>query len=185
MIFEETFDAWLRDRGDDLLREADLNRNSLVVDVGAYEGKWLLDMNKRYGCRCIGFEPLNFGEIEGVTLIRKALSTKNGSEKISLEGDASSIGEGETAIETIDAADFFGEEIDILQINIEGHEYALLPYLLEKNLLTRVERLQVQFHREKPGSEKMGEIISSLEKAGFTTKFHYENIWWCGSREAF
>lgn len=183
MTFEETLESWFADRGDDLLRSADLNETSLVVDVGAYEGKWLRDMRERYGCRCVGFEPLNFGEVEGATIHRKALSTKTGRTKISSSRDASSIGEGDLEIETLDAADFFKEEIDILQINIEGHEYELVPYLLQAGLLSKVRRLQIQFHKDKPGSEMMSKLVLELEKAGFSRKFHYENVWWCGEKK--
>lgn len=183
MTFEETLESWFADRGDEKLREAELNQSSLIIDVGAYEGKWLRDMRDRYGCRCIGFEPLDFGEIEGIEIHRKALSTRTSQSTISLEGDASTMGKGHTKIETLDAADFFKEEVDILQINIEGHEYELVPYLLEKDLLHKVHRIQIQFHKDKPGSEKMLDIVRSLESAGFFTLFHYEHVWWCGEKK--
>lgn len=184
MTLEETLESWLADRGDDLLRSADLDERSLVVDVGAYRGKWLRDMREKYRCRCIGFEPLDFGEVEGAIIHRKALSTRTGRSAISLEGDASTMSRGEVEIETLDAADFFGEEeIDVLQINIEGHEYVLVPYLLEKNLLNRVRKLQIQFHKDMPGSETMHDLVKDLEEVGFSRKFHYENVWWCGEKK--
>ncbi len=180
--------TWFNDNGDELLRKANLTENSLVVDIGAYQGLWLKDMNQRYNCTAIGFEPMSFEPIanlnEKITIHRKALSNRDGSEVISDKSDSSTIGEGDTVIETMDSAKFFKEDIDIdvLQINIEGYEYLLVPYLIENNLLDRVKRVQIQFHIDKPDSNKMKSIIDDLIRIGFIQKFHYQYVWWCGER---
>ena len=179
---------WFSDNGDELLRQANLTENSIVVDIGAYQGLWLKDMNSRYNCTAIGFEPMNFEPIanlsEKITIHRKALSDKDGKGMISNNSDGSTIGEGDTEIEIMDSVKFFSEDIDIdvLQINIEGYEYLLLPYLVEKKLLDRVRRIQVQFHLDKPDSHKMQSIIDDLTRIGFVQKFHYQYVWWCGER---
>ena len=50
---------WRNIKGDQTLRlDYDLNQNSLVLDVGGYEGQWSSDIYSRYRCKIIIFEPV-------------------------------------------------------------------------------------------------------------------------------
>jgi FkbM family methyltransferase len=190
--FSQTIDKWFSENGDyHCLREHNLAEADLVVDIGAYKGQWLLDMNRMYGCKGIGFEPLKeFTKSnkfpEEIKIFNFALGKENKVEKIHISGDGSSISEsGNRSIKIKDAADHIKDlEISVLMINIEGYEYDLVPYLIEKKCLDKVKRMQIQFHRIKGIRKKdMERIIASLEKIGFKTKFHYEFVWWGGARD--
>jgi FkbM family methyltransferase len=189
--FRKTITKWFDDNGDhDHLRNYELKSEDLIVDVGAYKGKWLVDMYNKYGCRGIGFEPVrSFIEDlvlpENIKIYNFAIGSENKEIKINLDGDGSSISnEGEETIIIKDAKDFIkGKKIEVLMINIEGYEYELVPYLIKNKCLDLVQNIQIQFHRtEGIKKEYMSGIIEDLNKLGFSTKFHYEFVWWGGSR---
>ena len=179
-----------------LLRVFDLNSESLVVDIGCYTGTWLNDMYCKYGCRCIGVEPVsefyeqacillssdkvqlhNFGLCISETLTYN-IDVCNDSSHMSLIGEK---------VQMEFAPKFFAnisQDIDVLQINIEGYEYELLPFMIEKKLLKRVKNIQIQFHDNVADAGiRMDDIISSLEGIGFKTKFNHPFIWYGGSRD--
>lgn len=56
-----------------------LNENSLVVDIGCYDGTWLDRMHRRYSCYCIGVEPL----VSKYTIAKERDAFKN-NEKVKL-----------------------------------------------------------------------------------------------------
>ena len=183
-----------------LLRNFNLNSNSFIVDIGCYNSTWLKDMYCKYNCNCVGIEPITkyyeqgnrlFSNSEKVKLHNYGLTIEPNQKTctMSMMGDASRIGLNENLIDVkmVYAKDFFqslNKDIDVLQINIEGYEYDLVPFLLYNNLLNRVKNIQIQFHNFYSNSrESMDSIISDLEICGFKTKFNYPFIWYGGVRE--
>lgn len=189
--FKEDIERWFNDRGDHIhLRNYSIDRNDTVVDIGAYRGQWLLDMYSKYGCNCVGFEPVKkFTEDiqfpDKIKIYPFALGTSDTEHSISIDNDESSIDTiGNYKILIKDAKRYINMDIRLLMINIEGYEYDLVPYLIENKCLDGVKNIQIQFHSvEGVSKNKMKSIIKSLEKEGFKTKFHYEFIWWGGSKE--
>ena len=185
---------WFEDENDyHLLRNFDLNENSLVVDIGCYNGTWLKDMYCKYRCNCIGVEPFTkyYDQASRILTDDKikidnfALSIiKNKEIKMIDKKDSSCISlEDEGNIVPSKYAKTFFEsintKIDVLQINIEGYEYELLPFMMEHYLLNNVNSIQIQFHRiEHDSEEKMNKIIKDIESLGFQTKFNYPFIWY-------
>ena len=178
-----------------LLRVFDLNNESLVVDIGCYNGTWLNDMYCTYGCRCIGVEPVTeFYEqarillsSDKVQLYNFGLCTSNKlTHNMDISGDSSHISRIGEPVRMEFVSKFFAnikEDIDVLQINIEGYEYKLLPFMIKKDLLKQVKNIQIQFHDNITDAEmSMGVIISNLEGIGFKTKFNHKFIWYGGSR---
>ena len=179
-----------------LLRNYDLNPNSLVVDIGCYNATWIKDMYCKYNCNCIGIEPVKKYYEEGnrlftysdkVKLYNYGLTVdkKQKSCMMCLKGDESKIDDnGEVYVELVYAKHFFDsidKDIDVLQINIEGYEYILLPFMFNNGLLNKVKNIQIQFHTV--GSYSlMNDMISALEYWGFQTKFNYPFIWYGGSK---
>ena len=50
---------WWADGGDERFRfDYDLTRDSLVMDLGGYEGQWASDLYGRHRCRISVFEPV-------------------------------------------------------------------------------------------------------------------------------
>lgn len=176
-----------------LLRVFDINSESLIVDIGCYNGTWLKDMYCKYNCNCIGVEPVKkyYDQSSRILVDDKikiynfALSIiKNKEIKMIDKKDSSCISlEDEGNIVPSRYAKTFFEsintKIDVLQINIEGYEYELLPFMMEHYLLNNVNSIQIQFHRiEHDSEEKMNKIIKDIESLGFQTKFNYPFIWY-------
>ena len=192
--------TWFEEENDYfLLRNFDLNPDSLVVDIGCYNSTWLKDMYCKYNCNCIGIEPIQkyyeqghrlFAGSEKVKLFNYGLTVERDQKMctMSMFGDASrmDVRENPTDVQLVYAKHFFDSidrDIDVLQINIEGYEYQLVPFLMRNNLLNKVKNIQIQFHNFYANStEEMNIIISGLEYWGFKTKFNYPFIWYGASR---
>jgi len=198
---------WFEQENDyNLLRCFDLNQDSLVVDIGCYNSTWLKDMYCKYNCNCIGVEPIREYYEQGSRILTNTSKIKlynygltvNPDEKTcsmsmiadasSMFGDPSNMDQKKNPIDVqlVYAKDFFKsikKDIDVLQINIEGYEYNLVPFLINNNILNTVKNIQIQFHNFFENSEeKMNIIINELEKLGFKKKFNYPFIWYGASR---
>lgn len=198
---KEFLDAWYKDSEvHDYLHRHPLSRDSLIVDIGSYKGSWIKHMCDSYGCICIGVEPIEeyakesikFQFINDVKIYNFGLTTGPDVEHdISVSEDASSIfilddNLNKTKIKLKNAKLFFDlidREIDVLQINAEGLEYQLVPYIIENKIIDKVKRIQVQFHDFYPSSEElMPKCINMIEDSGFTTKFNYDFVWYGAER---
>ena len=190
-------DWFSKDNDYDLLRSFDLNENSLVVDIGMYTGVWLKDMYCKYRCNCIGVEPIQeyFSKAQNILtdsskifLFDGALTNFKKSMYTNIDGDASCLTENNSnnktiKIKKIKIQSFFNSiqnVIDVLQINVEGSEYDILPIILKTNILDNVKNIQIQFHNiNEKSKEYMNDIIKKIKNRGFEMKFNYEFVW-CG-----
>ena len=184
---------WFAVRGDRTLRlDYDLTQDSVVFDVGGFEGNWASDIFSMYQPTIHIFEPVRaFHEAIAARFHRNprihvhpfGLGDRDGKMRISVEGDASSMhrgGAGEIA-EIRSFAGFVEQEqiarIDLLKINIEGGEYELLEHILDRDLQARIVDLQVQFHEI--GSEpaaRMRTIQERLRRT-HTPTYQYTFVW--------
>ena len=199
---KETLDLWYKNNDvHDFLHVHDLSRESLIVDIGSYKGSWLHHMNKLYGCKCIGVEPVTDYFKESLKLefnnkceIHDFGLTVDASDKVrmSFDEDASSMVKEidlkkSVVVNTVNAKEFFQriqEPIDVLQINAEGLEYSLIPYMHENNLFAPVKFVQIQFHDISHTSQSaMYACIDLVEKSGFNTKFEYPFVWYGAERK--
>jgi FkbM family methyltransferase len=177
-----------------LLRDFDLNENSLVVDIGCFTGVWLKDMYCKYNCNCIGIEPIEKYYLSAKRiLVNEKIKLYNFGLTVDADsmhymndtGDASTLSNKQTNtfVKLTNLHTFFNsinQPIDVLQINIEGYEYQLLPVLLQTNYLDNVKHLQIQFHNtDKQSVQQMNNIISELQRK-FQTKFNYDFVWYGG-----
>jgi FkbM family methyltransferase len=185
---------WLKDNGDKTHRlNYDLNENSVVLDLGGYEGQWAADIFCKYGCTIHVFEPLKrfanniekrFEKNSKVKIYQYGLSKTNTNEKISISADSSSTfktGQEAEEIQLIKIDDFlFGsniKHIDVIKINIEGGEYDLLEHLVNSERILIFENIQVQFHDFVPmARERMYAIQYKLRETHFLT-YQYEFVW--------
>lgn len=163
---DETTEAlrrWRDVRGDKTLRlEYDLNADSIVLDVGGYEGQWASDIYAMYGCRVHIFEPVpefadrikkRFARNPRILTHNFGLSGQTMMVRLAVCGDGSSVYrqcEGMRDIRLICARDFIVEQgiaqIDLIKLNIEGGEYEVLQHFIDTRLIERITNLQVQFH---------------------------------------
>jgi FkbM family methyltransferase len=199
---EKTLKLWYRDDGvNDYLHNHSLSKNSLVVDIGCYKGKWIKKMSDTYGCTCIGVEPIEEYAAEAskiefnsdVTIHNFGITSQNDCEhSISVTEDASSIfilteDLKKNKIKLKNAKTFFesiDRRIDVLQINAEGIEYELVPYIVKNNIIDKVDFIQIQFHDFYPSSDTlMIDCIKMIEDVGFNTKFQYPFVWYGAQKQ--
>ena len=191
---EKRFNSWFIDQGDKTLRlDYNLSEESLVFDLGGYEGQWASDIFAMYGCSIHIFEPViefadrierRFSKNRKVIVHKFGLSNGNNKTQISVNRDSSSIfksGKDVRDVTMIDITDFFRENnvkrVDLLKINIEGGEYDLLEHLIDTGLIRYIDNIQVQFHDFMPDADlRMRRIQSQLEKTHVLT-YQYLFVW--------
>jgi FkbM family methyltransferase len=185
---------WFHDRGDQTLRlDYDLGPESVVFDIGGYEGQWSSDIFGRYCCFVHVFEPVEtfaaaieqrFAKNDMVVVHRFGLAGATKSIPIGMDRDASSMYKatsGSDRVRLVRACDFLEESrirvIDLMKINIEGGEYELLEHLIESGWITRIRDIQVQFHDFVPDAEgRMAALQLRLEATHYTT-YQYPFVW--------
>lgn len=149
----------------DILIDADLDADSLVLDVGAFVGDWSEKVADRYGCTVHGFEPAT-GAFEiaetklagrrNVHLHNYGLGGNDRSARLALAGPGSTIYTDSSPMgrfEDIEIRDVAGvldelgiDHIDLLKVNIEGGEFDLLDRLVETGWMPKISQTMVQFH---------------------------------------
>ena len=136
--------------------------DSVVIDVGAYNGDFALQFARKYGCRIVAFEPITkhadwvrqklaaFGNCEVIEL---AISDSGRREQWAIKGDMTSFhsaGDETQEVKTEDVATVFHalrfDIVDLLKLNCEGSEYAILDRILATNLILRFVNIQIQWH---------------------------------------
>lgn len=188
------FAEWFRVRGDRTLRlDYDLNADSVVFDLGGYEGQWTSDVFSRYCCRIDVFEPVTgfaaniaerFRRNPKIKVHPFGLSHVDGTAWLTLGQDRSSLfqlGDERTEIKLLGASTFLSannvDHIDLLKINIEGGEYDLLDHLIASGAIIKIRNVQVQFHEFVPhAAKRMRDIQQKLEKTHSLT-FQYVFVW--------
>jgi len=188
------FDRWFNDKGDDKYRyNYPLNENSLVFDVGGYEGNFSEKIYKKYNCEIFIFEPIKkyydeliekYKNFKKIKIFNFGLSNINSSSRIYHSGDSSSIFKITENYEDIllkNFSDFLIEnqinQIDLLKLNIEGSEFEVIENIIENKLLSKIINLQVQFHSFVTNStERRNKIREFLKKTHVET-FCYEFVW--------
>lgn len=186
---------WFAADGDSTLRlnYDELNKDSVIVDLGGYKGQWAGDIFSKYQCNVFVFEPLEqfFKFIKDryklnnrISVYHFALGDANKEELIYENADGSSTIRKEGVVSKIMFRKFEEvmkelniHQIDLLKINIEGGEYELLEYLLDNKMLQSIKNIQVQFHDFFPNAaERMKNIQRRLNETHSVT-YQYEFVW--------
>lgn len=186
-------DKWKRDLGDKTLRlDYDLNKNSVVFDVGGYKGEWTEAIYFKYNCNVHVFEPVErfskmlkevYSKIKKIKVYRFGLGNKDKVDAIYIDNDSSSIygsgfkefGEFKDIVEFIKYKKI--KKIDLMKINIEGGEYELLLHLISNDYTKDIKDIQVQFHNNIPHYKlKRDYIRMMLEQTHYLT-YDYPFVW--------
>jgi FkbM family methyltransferase len=185
---------WRLRRGDSTLRlHYDLGPESLVFDVGGYRGEFVEQVTARFDCRVHVFEPVpqycaeireKLGGNPKVTINCVGLSDTTRTETISVDGAASSVVKqaGErTEIRLVDIGEYLAPmgrpRIDLIKINIEGAEYALLERMHELGLIERCRDIQIQFHDFVGDAEARRDKLRRMLAATHDLTYDYYFIW--------
>jgi FkbM family methyltransferase len=185
---------WFMDKGDQTHRlNYPLSEKSIVIDLGAYEGKWSEKIIEKYKCQVYAYEPVRTFYLQTKAQLAKhssayvfncGLGVISESLNICLSADGSSIynevGEKELITLKEIGAELKGlkiDMVDLIKMNIEGAEYSLLEHILTKNLHTKLRNIQVQFHILDEFSERKRESIrTALSKTHYLT-YDYPFVW--------
>jgi len=176
----------------------ELDTDSIVFDLGGYKGQWASDIFSKYGSNIFVFEPVQsfsnfieerFSKNNKIKVYNIALGKHDGEEKFLLKKDESKSYNVETVMESDDfitvkfkdIISFLAENqistIQLMKINIEGGEYELLDYLIEKDWIQHIDNIQIQFHDFFPNSEQRMSIIQSKLAETHTLTYNYKYVW--------
>src|SRR3989338_8564713 len=175
------FEQWKKDCAEKFRYEYALDENSVVFDIGGYQGQWAEEILRKFNANLHVFEPVKeyasamrrkHSENAKIIIYNYGLSDKNISTEITVNGNASSLYTKrgrwkKEKVNLISARDFIEENrienIDLMKINIEGGEYDLLEHLIETGLIKRIKNIQVQFHNFVPNAKvRMKKIQTNL-----------------------
>lgn len=190
---------WYNDNKEKFVRyEYPLNPDSIVMDVGGYEGDFASEIFARYQSHIFVFEPVNryvnflnnrFKHNSCIKIIPSGLGSKNETLKINVMEEASSYNRAETIhkkgeeeiISIMDVVNFFNEneikKIDLIKINIEGGEYDLLDKMIEKKYTGVCTNIQVQFHDFYPEFQKRYNHIKNELSKTHSLTYNYPFVW--------
>jgi len=197
---EDELFRWRNDDGDNThILNWNLSSESRVVDIGSYKGNWIEKICKKYNCYGLGIEPTKQAFVESLAKSSEKISFMNygitvdqtTEMPINVSNDESSFvkkikDSKEEIAKMLNAKELFQQvlgkyNIDLIQINIEGYEYFLLPYMINNGLLNNVKGIQIQFHNISDNCDRKREDICNLLKnIGFETKFDYKFVWYGG-----
>jgi FkbM family methyltransferase len=186
---------WARDRGDLTHRlEYDLDANSIVFDLGGYEGQWASNIFAKYCCTVYVFEPIaeyadriqfRFRRNTKIRVFPFGLGPSDCQLPISKKLDQSSVvlQDGEIVMASFREATQFitGDlglsHVDLMKINIEGAEYDLLEHLIARNWITNISNVQVQFHDFAPDAETRMKNLQEKLAATHVVTYQYPFVW--------
>jgi FkbM family methyltransferase len=179
-----------------LLVDADLAPDSVVVDAGAFVGEWVTEISDRHGCTVHAFEPAPgmferlaaaVGDRPAVHLHQVGLGAGDAQARLALDGPGSSIyadgsgAMGSVTVEIRDVAAAFDdlgvERIDLLKLNIEGAEYDVLDRLDDAGWLPRIDQVLVQFHEWHPHSHRRRRTNRAALRRDHDEQWNYPWVW--------
>lgn len=151
-----------------------IDQSSIVFEIGAYEGRWASQMAEKYNPRLYAFEPQPWAferakpKLEGYNarIYNFGLWTHDCTAVLGDYGrDGASLvkpwHQDQFHAKLVDIYGFINENltpderISVCLINIEGGEFALIPYMIGLGITDRIDNLFVQFHYFAPlGKEK-------------------------------
>lgn len=166
-----------------------LNEESLVWEIGGFEGRWAAQMYDKFHCYVTIFEPqlwavdrlrLRFENLQKIVINPVGLWIKN--DIIGLGDyftDGASIlkrgekGQDGSFIDYRPYLDAFSE-IDVCLMNIEGAEYYLLPSMIFERKISKFKYFWCQFHDGliDEADKRYDEIVHGMEET-------HEMIWDC------
>lgn len=199
MFVRKPIDIWIEENKEYLRYDYPLNEESIVLDLGVYNGEFSKKIIDKYNCRVYGFEPVgdffcralkNLGHYSNFKLFNYGIGGSNRIENICLNGDSTSIYDPlnhitfQEEIEIRSIKDVMEElsfvSIDLIKINVEGMEYEILECLLECEYIRLFKAIQVQFHECVPNCydrrSKIVERILETHEITYAFPFCWESF---------
>lgn len=171
---------WTENGLERLRYEYDLDKNSVVYDIGACEGTFLKEIYKRFNCNIVAYEPVkkhydNIIELFSNKIKIFSYAVGSSDRTVLIDKDSETLTATQTnelyEIKYVDINKIIKSEIDLMKINIEGGEYELLR-AIKPSKLKIINNLQIQFHIIDNNSTN--ERLKIHEKLRKTHKLTYE-----------
>jgi FkbM family methyltransferase len=194
-VFGIAVNQWFKDGGDArFLEKQTLNSESIVVEVGGYTGVWSEKIQEKFYPRLFILEPVSafyaqlqskFQNAANVSVLKYGLGAP-GEFEIAISDDGSSLHAGgpgamKERIRVHEFQHFLDENridfIDLLQINIEGSEYDLMPQILASPILPKIKKIQIQYHLTVEGAVPKRKAIRERLAASHKEIFNYPFVW--------
>jgi FkbM family methyltransferase len=172
--------------------------NEIAVVLGGFRGTSSIKLAKK-GYKVFVFEPVPefAAEIqrksrnlkERISVLEIAAATTAGQIEIVEKGEESFTvthrlddfrSAGGFVAKAVDFADWVKEldsTISLLEINIEGLEYEILSHLISQSVVSRINRINIQFHRIATTSTGDRAKIQSLLSQTHTQRWCFDWIW--------
>lgn len=193
---DKVWKKWNKDLGDTnlIFSHNDLDKNSIVLDIGGFHGNFAAEIYARYACKIKVFEPVpdfveymrkRFHKNPDIEIYGIGLGGHTSTESMSINSVSSSVyrkvGAETIDIHIVNIVEWLEEnrleDISLMKINIEGGEYELLEKFIESKYIDKCNEILIQFHNFFPDAEKrMKEIQTKLSKTHELT-FQYPFIW--------
>lgn len=191
-------DEWHRVRGDITLRlNYNLNKDSVIFDVGGYVGQWASDIYSKFGCTIYVFEPVSeyynfivnrFKQNPKIIVINAGLGARTTTQNINVFNENSSVFDSLNVkdatterIKIIDICEFMKaskiKKIDLIKVNIEGGEYKLLSRLINSKMINNIHNIQVQYHSFVSNADNMREQINRKLSKTHLREYDYPFVW--------
>ncbi len=181
-----------------VLHEVAIDDRSVVLDVGAFTGKWAQNIVDRYDPSIYAFEPnpTSFARLQHraasnpkLKPLQYGLADREATVDFTLNGLGSSMYEERAenanarriqvrmaAIDKVWTELALGE-VDLMKINIEGAEFPLLERMIEANLVRQVGCFLIQFHEWHPGAHARRRRIRERLAITHHQEWNYEFVW--------
>ncbi len=185
---------WYKENGDcDKRFDYPLTSESVVIDLGGYDGQWASDLFSRYMPKTFIFEAIpgfaekisrRFAANKTIATYSLAIGKNHRTDQMYLDGVGSSLSKESQIgipVQVEDAAKLLEicgvTHCNLLKINIEGGEYEVLPRIIYTGLIDKIDNLLIQFHNiDSRSLAMMSAIQTELEKTHELT-WQYTWIW--------
>jgi FkbM family methyltransferase len=158
----------------------------LVIDGGANIGVSVLATKLEHpAARVVAYEPdaalaavldrnLQRNRISGVRVVRAAVSSRAGEVAFAVDGTVGGRMDAAATVRVpaIRLADDLVEPVDLLKLNIEGEELPVIQDLAASGKLGLVRQLVIEYHGWPHAEQRLGQLLSVLDGAGFRYLVH-------------
>jgi FkbM family methyltransferase len=195
-IFQNEVTRWFNDEGDLVYRICydELNKDSIVLDIGGFKGNWASDIYSKYLCNILVFEPIvnyfdytekRFKNNNKIRVFNHGFSNIDKIIGVSINSESTSIfkvndGAVTENITLIDFNTYMNpiKKVGLCKINIEGAEFDILESLNSDNI-KKIKNLQIQFHTFIDNCitrrQNIREKLSQTHECTFCYEFVWEN----------
>ena len=183
----------------DLMHTHDLCADSVVLDMGGFDGDWAEKIRRKYNCRLHIFEVLpglhkkiraRFEDVPQVSLHPWGLLDRETRQTVYLRGPGTTMypdaPDRDAPMESREVrmrdvkevmTELGHDEFDLVKINIEGGEYTVLPRMIEAGLHRRCRQIMIQYHEWIPGAYWHRWKITRALKKTHRRVWNYPFIW--------